>query len=82
MENEKLQFGDRIRAKKDAVIDSAFKKVDYCLLGYDEFAFRLVEWDKRGSYDCLRISGDVNKYFERIDVIPDPKPKPRYLMGV
>jgi len=53
--NPSEYFGKKIRFTGD--VHSEIKNKDFCVLGIQENAVAVIEWDKRGDYDfgCLTL---------------------------
>lgn len=53
----KFDFGEKVRFAKQEEIHPDLRNKDFCLIGFDNSAFALIEWEKRGQYHFEYYTG-------------------------
>ena len=53
-----FHFGAKVRFIKEKIHPDLVGK-DFCLIGFNDTAFALIEWSKRGKYDFEFYTGSV-----------------------
>ena len=53
-----FHFGAKVKFIKEKIHPDLVGK-DFCLVGFNETAFALIEWSKRGEYDFEFYTGSV-----------------------
>ena len=53
-----FHFGAKVRFIKEKIHPDLVGK-DFCLIGFNDTAFALIEWSKRGKYDFEFYTGPV-----------------------
>lgn len=66
MGTQKFDFGSKVRFKASRNIHPELIGRDFCLVGFDNTAFAIIDWHKRGGYDFEFYTGDVNVELELI----------------
>ena len=65
MKGRKFQIGGRIMAKDPESV-CEYLRQDLCLLGYNDTAFCVTAWEKRGHYCFEFFTGNTEDIFELI----------------
>jgi hypothetical protein len=61
-----FHFGAKVKfLKKDKIHPDLVDK-EFCLIGFDDTAFALIEWSKRGGYNFEFYTGSVYSYLELV----------------
>lgn len=60
-------FGAKVRFIKQDEIHPDLRGKDFCLISFDENAFAVVEWDKRGQYSFEYCVGSIYENLELVD---------------
>lgn len=53
-----FHFGAKVKFIKDKIHPDLVGK-EFCLIGFDDTAFALIEWSKRGNYNFEFYTGSV-----------------------
>ena len=61
-----FSFGEKVRFVKQEEIHPDLRNKDFCLIGFDDSAFALIEWEKRGQYFFEYYTGSV---YEKLVVV-------------
>jgi hypothetical protein len=56
-----FKFGSKVEFKNQDEAHIDLRDKYFCLIGFCDSAFALIDWDKRGSYDFSFYSGNVTK---------------------
>jgi len=56
-----MMFGEKVKFAEPHNVHIDLRDKEFCLIGSDESAFALIEWDKRGEYGFEFYSGDPEK---------------------
>ena len=51
-------FGAKVKFIKEKIHSDLIDK-EFCLIGFNETAFSLIEWEKRGQYDFEFYAGNI-----------------------
>lgn len=54
-----FHFGAKVKFLKQDKIHPDLRDKDFCLIGFDDSAFAVIEWDKRGGYQFEYYTGSV-----------------------
>lgn len=56
-----FEFGSRVAFKKQEQFHPDLLNRDFCLVGFCDHAFAVVDWDKRGTYDIHFYTGEPSE---------------------
>lgn len=62
-----FHFGAKVKFQHQDSIHTDLRNKEFCLLGFDETAFALIEWQKRGGYQFEFYTGRVYTHLELLD---------------
>lgn len=54
-----MKFGDKVRFKEQDKVHVDLRQKEFCLIGFDNSAFAIIEWHKRGQYNFEFYTGNV-----------------------
>ena len=57
-----FHFGAKVKFLKQDKIHPDLRDKEFCLIGFDDNAFAVIEWEKRGGYGFEYYTGSV--YFD------------------
>lgn len=60
-----FHFGAKVKFLKDKIHPDLIDK-EFCLIGFEENAYALIEWDKRGGYKFEYYTGSVYSDLELV----------------
>lgn len=61
-----FHFGAKVKFLKQDKIHPDLRDKEFCLIGFDDNAFAVIEWDKRGGYGFEYYTGSVYSDLELI----------------
>lgn len=62
-----FHFGSKVKFLKQDKIHVDLRDKEFCLIGFDETAFALIEWENRGQYQFEFYTGSVYSDLELLD---------------
>lgn len=54
-----FHFGAKVRFTHQNEVHPDLRNKEFCLIGFDETAYALIEWEKRGLYQFEFYSGNI-----------------------
>jgi len=63
----KFEFGDKVKFKNEEKVHPDLRDKEFCLLGFGNSAFALIEWDKRGQYFFEYFNGNINESLIKVE---------------
>ena len=61
-----FHFGAKVKFLKQDKIHHDLRGKEFCLLGFNDTAFAVIEWDKRGGYGFEYYTGSVYSDLELV----------------
>lgn len=62
-----FQFGIKVKFIRQDKIHPDLRDKEFCLIGFNDNAYAIIEWDKRGSYEFQYFTGSVYSDLELMD---------------